>query len=120
MKASKPKKELVFLFPNSLSRRSGELYGEFNLLTSEWTDGLVPKMVRQCVQAGTDGSDNRKWIIFDGPVDAVWIENMNTVTESSPTWQSLHSLTDQSGISAVCHEYFVPTVALGVNRRASA
>lgn len=58
----------------------GELYGEFNLLTSEWTDGLVPKMVRQCVQAGTEGSDNRKWIIFDGPVDAVWIENMNTVT----------------------------------------
>lgn len=57
----------------------GELYGEFNLMTSEWTDGLVPKMVRQCVQAGTEGSDNRKWIIFDGPVDAVWIENMNTV-----------------------------------------
>lgn len=48
-------------------------------MTSEWTDGLVPKMVRQCVQAGTEGSDNRKWIIFDGPVDAVWIENMNTV-----------------------------------------
>lgn len=58
---------------------SGELYGEFNLMTSEWTDGLVPKMVRQCVQAGTEGSDNRKWIVFDGPVDAVWIENMNTV-----------------------------------------
>lgn len=61
---------------------TGELYGEFNLLTSEWTDGLVPKMVRQCVQAGTEGSDNRKWIIFDGPVDAVWIENMNTVRAS--------------------------------------
>lgn len=62
------------------ARFSGELYGEFNLMTSEWTDGLVPKMVRQCVQAGTEGSDNRKWIIFDGPVDAVWIENMNTVS----------------------------------------
>ncbi|CAM9194153.1 unnamed protein product, partial [Hapterophycus canaliculatus] len=64
---------------------SGELYGEFNLMTSEWTDGLVPKMVRQCVQAGTEGSDNRKWIVFDGPVDAVWIENMNTVLDDNKT-----------------------------------
>ncbi|CAM9432489.1 unnamed protein product, partial [Choristocarpus tenellus] len=54
-------------------------------MTNEWTDGLVPKMVRQCVQAGTDGSDNRKWIVFDGPVDAVWIENMNTVLDDNKT-----------------------------------
>lgn len=69
----------------SCEHSPGELYGEFNLMTSEWTDGLVPKMVRQCVQAGTEGSDNRKWIIFDGPVDAVWIENMNTVSTVRPT-----------------------------------
>ena len=64
---------------------AGELYGEFNLLTGEWTDGLVPKLVRQCVQSVTEGSDNRKWVIFDGPVDAVWIENMNTVLDDNKT-----------------------------------
>ena len=75
--------DLLILNPKSIT--AGELYGEFNLLTGEWKDGIVPKLVRDCVNALNEGSDNRKWIVFDGPVDAVWIENMNTVLDDNKT-----------------------------------
>ena len=61
---------------------AGQLYGEFNLMTGEWFDGLVPNLVRR---AKADKSGNRHWILFDGPVDAVWIENMNTVLDDNKT-----------------------------------
>ena len=70
------------LNPKALS--AGQLYGEFNGLSGEWTDGLVPHLVRKCV-ASVDSGKGRSWVSFDGPVDAVWIENMNTVLDDNMT-----------------------------------
>ena len=65
---------------NPKSVTMGELYGSVNAMTQEWTDGLVPTLVRMAV---TDDTLNRQWIVFDGPVDAIWIENMNTVLDDN-------------------------------------
>lgn len=60
----------------------GELFGEYNPLTSEWKDGLASSHIRSAVN---DATPVRKWVVFDGPVDALWIENMNTVSDL-PCW----------------------------------
>ena len=60
----------------------GELYGEFNELTQEWTDGLASTIMRRNVATETE---DRMWTVFDGPIDALWIENMNTVLDDNMT-----------------------------------
>uniref|UniRef100_A0A2K5ZE43 Dynein axonemal heavy chain 10 n=1 Tax=Mandrillus leucophaeus TaxID=9568 RepID=A0A2K5ZE43_MANLE len=58
-----------------------ELYGILDPTTRDWTDGVLSNIFRE-INRPTDKKE-RKYILFDGDVDALWVENMNSVMDDN-------------------------------------
>ena len=66
---------------NPKDRSVIELYGILDPITRDWTDGLLSNIFRE-INKPTDKNE-RKYIVYDGDVDALWVENMNSVMDDN-------------------------------------
>jgi len=72
------------LFPlNPKSLPVNELYGVLDTTTREWTDGLLSRIFRDLNEPLKPDQREARYILFDGDVDALWVENMNSVMDDN-------------------------------------
>ena len=56
------------------------MFGETDENSGDWKEGITAKIFKECAD---DFSGALRWVVFDGPVDANWIESMNTVLDDN-------------------------------------
>lgn len=65
---------------NPKSITGQQMYGVMNTVTGEWIPGVFSEIWKK---SNDKKNKHTSWIVCDGPVDAIWIENLNTVLDDN-------------------------------------
>ncbi|CAF4004150.1 unnamed protein product, partial [Rotaria sp. Silwood2] len=77
---------------NPKSMQITELYGAINSDTLEFSDGMFASVMRSyskthesqmTTEKSEHHADHWQWLVLDGPIDTLWVENLNTLLDDS-------------------------------------